>query len=198
MRHSLIRLFPVCVIAVGFIVYDVFLGGSERISLQIFATLLVGIVGSYIAISQLSVNRQLAQNKNTLDFMFKFDTDKYYVDLRTRWAQEYERNQKTQRDFEEILEKLSKKEPVKKTIEYIEICDFMVLLNVIAQSIKAKVFNEEIIIATYDLQLIIYWNGIRPYLLAYRKYRKKENHLCDFEILVNKCRTSYKKDFSHV
>jgi hypothetical protein len=198
MRFSLVPLMLlICIVAAVFGVYVLVFDSSEQIPAQTIATLFIGVLGAYIATSQLSVNRQLAQNKNTLDFIFKFDTDKYYVNLRTRWAEIYEGSRQKSVEFEDIVQRLSRGELAIKTTEYMEICDFMTLLDVIAQSIKAKVFNEQIIVSTYDFQLIIYWNGIQPYLTSYRKYRRRD-HLKGFEILVSKCRESHGEEFSHV
>jgi hypothetical protein len=142
---------------------------------------------------QLSANRRLAKNKNTLDFIIKFDTDKYYVDLRTAWARLYEKNQTAANKYDALLKRLKENKPATKTIAYMQICDFMTILDVIAQSIKGDVFDKEILLSIYALQLVIYWNGVQPYLKSYRENREPEA-MKDFELLVGECRARCKEE----
>jgi hypothetical protein len=150
------------------------------------------VAAALVAWWQLSANRQNAKNKNTLDFIVKFDTDKYYVDLRTAWARLYEKNETAARKYDTLLQRLKAKQPATKTVLYMQVCDFMTLLDVIAESIRAGVFDEEIILSMYALQLVIYWNGIQPYLRSYRENRE-ENAMKTFEALVTKCRNRCKE-----
>jgi hypothetical protein len=162
-------------------------GGPDYRFLTPAISLLIGMLALYMAATQLATNRQIARTKNTLDFIFKFDTDKYYVDLRAKWAQKYEGNAIAAEEYSRILASLNSANPIPKYDGYIEICDFMTMMDVVAIAVENGIFDEKILLEVYGLQFLIYWNGVAPYLRSYKEYREQGEMLA-FERLVQKCK----------